>query len=75
MDMVVHQAIGPNGQTGDVPPLSKKAEIVGFVIVREKNVLAAIAALHDVMGNPGNYDSSGSRHLIKEDGAFTGISQ
>jgi hypothetical protein len=64
MDMVVHQAICPNGQTGDVPPLEQKAEIVGFVIVREKNVLAAIAALHDVMGNPGNDDSSGSGHLI-----------
>ena len=64
MDMVVHQAIGPYGQAGDVPPLLQKAEIVGFVIVREENVLAAIAALHDVMGNPGNDDSSGSRHLI-----------
>jgi hypothetical protein len=64
MDVVVHQAICPNGQTGDVPPLLQKAEIVGFVIVREENVLAAIAALHDMMGNSGNDDSRGSGHLI-----------
>jgi hypothetical protein len=74
MDVVVHQAICPNGQTGDVPPLLQKAEIVGFVIGGEKNVLAAIAALHDAVRDSGNDDSRRSGHLIYEDGAFMRIS-
>jgi hypothetical protein len=62
MDVVVHEAVGPEGKTRLVGPFREQAEAEGLVVVREKDRLAAVPTLGDVVRDAGDDDARGSGH-------------
>ncbi len=64
MNMVGHQAVGPDLYIKASTPLGQKS-LVGVVVRRsEESDLLAIPALGDVVGNAWDYDSGYTGHHI-----------
>jgi hypothetical protein len=62
MDVIRHQAIGPNFGTGFLAVFYKQCFIVVVILIAEKDPLTSVAALRDVMWNTGYYHSSHPGH-------------
>ena len=62
MHMVRHQAPGPDCHAAFAAPFSHQRYIGMIVIVAEKGLLAAIAALRDMMGKAWGYNAGDTCH-------------
>jgi hypothetical protein len=60
--MVRHEAVGDNLYVELRCMLPQKQEICILIAGREEHLLPVIAAMRDVVGKPGKYDSSAPRH-------------
>jgi hypothetical protein len=69
MDMVGHQALCPNLDLVFSAPFSHQIDIGMVIVIAEKGLLSAIAALGDVVGCTGGYDSCDSCHMERIAGA------
>jgi hypothetical protein len=62
MNMVGHQAIGPNRNTCGAAALREQRPIFGIVAIGEKRLLPPTAPLRDVMRAPRYHDTRQSSH-------------
>jgi hypothetical protein len=62
MHMVGHQAVGQNLQSKLGGILNQELKIMLPIIVAEKNISPAIAALRDVVAQARDHDSGDPRH-------------
>jgi hypothetical protein len=62
MDMVWHQAPGPDRSAALPAEAPQEGEVEGVVVFAEEDALAAIAALGDVVGQSRQDLAGGSRH-------------
>jgi hypothetical protein len=65
MDMVGHQTPRPNFDMVFSAPFSHQIDIGMVIVVAEKSLLPAIAALGDMVGSTGGYDSCNSCHVVR----------
>ena len=65
VDVVRHQAPGPDLDPALVAPFGHQGEIGPVVVVAEEGLLATITPLGDVMGDAGGYDAGDSGHWRK----------
>jgi hypothetical protein len=63
MDVVRHDAPGPERRPAPSAPVTKQAEIEPEIGVDEERPLLAIAALGHVVRNPGKNQAGGARHV------------
>jgi len=64
MDMIGHQAVGPDRDTMLAALLTQQIAIEFVVGIGEKHVLAPISALGDMMGQTGNDETSDAGHEV-----------
>ena len=62
MYMIRHEAIGPNFDTVGFTVLGKQVTIERVVVLLNKDLLAAITPLRDMVGNTGNRNSGKPGH-------------
>jgi len=62
VNVVRHQAPGPDCGAGLAAPVAKQGEIAGVIGVREEGRLPAAAALRHVMRDVREYEADGARH-------------
>ena len=62
MDVVGHQAVGPDFDAASPAPLGHKSEIRPVVVLAEEGLLSAISPLRHVMGVARHNDTCDSRH-------------
>jgi hypothetical protein len=65
MDMVRHQAPRPYFYLTFLAPFGHEINIGLIVIITEEGLLAAVAALGDVVGDAGGYNSSNACHVAR----------
>ncbi len=56
MDMIIHQAVAPDIEAMPMAFIFQYVKIKLLVVIREKNRIPAIAALNDMVRDPGDYD-------------------
>jgi len=62
MDMVRHQAIGPDIDGIPIRALLQEGEIVAIVVIRSKDILLIVAPLDDMMGVAGDNTAGQAGH-------------
>src|ERR1017187_7389373 len=65
MNMIGHQAIGPNRDVEFSAPLGHEFHVCKVVVLAEESLLTAIASLGNVMRHPRNNNASKSGHAPK----------
>jgi len=65
VDVVRHQAPGPDLDPALVAPFGHQGELCSVVVVAEEGLLPTVTPLGDVMGDAGGYDAGDSGHWGK----------
>jgi hypothetical protein len=66
VNVVGHEAIGEDAEAGVRVKLAEEVEVEGVVTVVEEDLLAAVAALGDVVGDVWEDDSGDAGHMEDE---------
>jgi hypothetical protein len=72
MDVIGHQAIGPDARPGAARRRGEQVAIEREIIVLEEGLGSAVAALGDVVGHAGNHDAgeAGQMSSCPSEGEF-----
>ena len=75
VDMVGHQAVGPDLDAAAIAPLAHQADVGLMILVGEKRAQTAVAPLRQVMREPGSHYARQPRHAGSLDRSVPSVKQ